>query len=126
MLIFKGYLQGKWVAQMLILKRKKKSDFFQNKIKYSQLPPLTWHDFSDLVAVPRGQLMATSACWSGKLTGVGNWQTLDNFKGILKFCKIQLVYKGKYWLSQKKKPVINILRFVNVYEVTWFLIRSIK
>jgi len=41
MLIFKGYLQGKWVAQMLILKRKKKSDFFQNKIKYSQLPPLT-------------------------------------------------------------------------------------
>jgi len=25
----RGYLQGEWVTQMLILKRKKKSDFFK-------------------------------------------------------------------------------------------------
>jgi len=36
MLNFRGYLQGQWVAQMLILKRKKNQIFFQKK-KFSQV-----------------------------------------------------------------------------------------
>jgi len=37
---------------MLILKRKKNRFFL--KTKYSQLRPVTWHDFFDHVTVSRG------------------------------------------------------------------------
>jgi len=61
------------VTQILILKRKK-IDFFQ-KIKIKNIvdyPHLTWHGFSDHVAVSRGQLTATSACWMEEINGGGN------------------------------------------------------
>jgi hypothetical protein len=56
----------------------KKKKFFKKKKKFKKklknivnYPPLTWHAFSDHVAVPRGQLTATSACWMEEINGGG-------------------------------------------------------
>jgi hypothetical protein len=73
-------LQGK----IIFLFKRKKNHIFVQKKKFQKkknfkkklknivnYPPLTWHAFSDHVAVPRGQLTATSACWMEEINGGG-------------------------------------------------------
>ena len=56
----------------LFKKKISKKKNFKKKLKnIVNYPPLTWHAFSDHVAVPRGQLTATSACWMEEINGGG-------------------------------------------------------